>query len=56
MPPTRLITLTVALLIAHVPTACGFNNVAKVSTQDIPIDDAVQKINGAANGHTFQHL
>ncbi|KLO29100.1 hypothetical protein ABW16_11110 [Mycolicibacter heraklionensis] len=43
-----LIAITVALLVAQVPTACGFDNVTKVSTQDIPIDDAVQKINGAA--------
>lgn len=48
MPPIRLITITVALLVAQVPTACGFDNVTKVSTQDIPIDDAVRKINGAA--------
>lgn len=48
MPRLRLITITVALLVASVPAACGFENVTKVSTQDIPIDDAVGKINGAA--------
>lgn len=50
MPPIRLITITVALLVAHVPTACGFNDVTKVSTQDVPIGDAVRKINGAREG------
>lgn len=48
MPRIRLLAITVALLVAQVPTACGFDNVTKVSTQDIPIEDAVQKINGAA--------
>lgn len=44
----RRITNTVVLLVSLVPTACGFQDVTEVSTQDIPIDDAVRKINGAA--------
>ncbi|OBH16333.1 hypothetical protein EHH44_11985 [Mycolicibacter terrae] len=48
MPRIRLLTITVTLLVAQVPAACGFDDVTKVSTQDIPIDDAVRKINGAA--------
>ncbi|MGB3520402.1 MAG: hypothetical protein WBA50_02860 [Mycobacterium sp.] len=57
MPRIPLITITVALLLGQVATGCGFANVTKVSTQEIPIDDAVGKINSAAKwAHLPQSL
>lgn len=43
-----LVSIVLALLVSQVPIACGFENVTTASTHDIPNDDAVRKINGAA--------